>query len=95
MSRVLIIGAGGVASVVAHKCCQNPDVFESICIASRTSAKCEALRDKLSGGATEVLAAQVDADQTGQVIDLIKPTNGNGYKCCLAYQDLILWMPVL
>ena len=71
MSRVLIIGAGGVAGVVAHKCCQNPDVFEAICIASRTLSKCEALRDKLVGGRTEVTAAQVDADDTQQVIDLI------------------------
>ena len=36
MGKALIIGAGGVASVCIHKCCQNPDVFEEICIASRT-----------------------------------------------------------
>lgn len=44
MSRALIIGAGGVASVTIHKCCQNSDVFEEICIASRTLAKCEAIK---------------------------------------------------
>lgn len=91
MSRVLIIGAGGVAGVVAHKCCQNPEVFEAICIASRTLSKCEALRDKLAGGKTEVTAAQVDADDTQQVIDLI-----NSYKpemvinVALPYQDLTI-----
>ena len=44
MSKALIIGAGGVASVVVHKCCQNSEVFEEICIASRTKSKCEALK---------------------------------------------------
>lgn len=41
--NVLIIGAGGVAQVVAHKCAQNNDVLGDIHIASRTLAKCEAL----------------------------------------------------
>lgn len=39
--NVLIIGAGGVAQVVAHKCAQNNDVLGDIHIASRTKAKCE------------------------------------------------------
>ena len=41
--NVLIIGAGGVAQVVAHKCAQNNDVLGDIHIASRTLAKCEAI----------------------------------------------------
>lgn len=44
MSRVLIIGCGGVATVAINKCCQNSDVFTEICIASRTKSKCDALR---------------------------------------------------
>lgn len=48
--NVLIIGAGGVAQVVAHKCAQNNDVLGDLHIASRTVAKCEAIiqtvRDK-------------------------------------------------
>ena len=47
MGRALIIGCGGVASVAIHKCCQNSDVFEEICIASRTVSKCDALKAKL------------------------------------------------
>ena len=43
MSKVLIIGAGGVGTVVAHKCAQNPDVFNEIVIASRTKSKCDAV----------------------------------------------------
>ena len=50
MGRALIIGAGGVASVAIHKCCQNSEVFEEICIASRTLSKCDALKEKLQGG---------------------------------------------
>ena len=41
MSTVLIIGAGGVGRVVAHKCAQNPGVFSEIWLASRTLSKCE------------------------------------------------------
>lgn len=46
MGRVLIIGCGGVAGVAIQKCCQNSEVFEEICIASRTKAKCDALKEK-------------------------------------------------
>ena len=49
MGKALIIGAGGVASVVVHKCCQNSAVFDEICIASRTKSKCDALKDALQG----------------------------------------------
>ncbi len=91
MGKALIIGAGGVASVVAHKCCQVPDVFEEICIASRTLSKCEALKNKLDGGKTKVSIAQVDADKTEEVIELI-----NSFKpdvvinVALPYQDLTI-----
>ena len=47
MGRVLIIGCGGVAGVAIQKCCQNSEVFEEICIASRTKSKCDALKKKL------------------------------------------------
>jgi shikimate 5-dehydrogenase len=43
--NVLIIGAGGVAQVVAHKCAQNNDVLGDIHIASRTLAKCQSIVD--------------------------------------------------
>ena len=44
MAKVLIIGAGGVGQVVAHKCAQLPEVFSEITLASRTEAKCQAHR---------------------------------------------------
>lgn len=91
MGRALIIGAGGVASVAVHKCCQYPEVFEEICIASRTKSKCDALKEKLDGGKTKITTAQVDADSVEQLIDLI-----NSYKpdivmnIALPYQDLTI-----
>ncbi len=48
MSKVLIIGCGGVACVAIHKCCQVSDVFTEICIASRTKSKCDALAAELA-----------------------------------------------
>lgn len=92
MGRALIIGAGGVAGVVVHKCCQNSSVFEEICIASRTKAKCDALRDKLqSTTSTKITTARVDADNVDELIELI-----NSYKpdivmnIALPYQDLTI-----
>lgn len=92
MGRALIIGAGGVAGVVVHKCCQNSEVFQEICIASRTKSKCDALRDKLQGTtATKITTARVDADNVDELIQLI-----NSYKpdivmnIALPYQDLTI-----
>ena len=91
MGKALIIGAGGVGSVVAHKCCQNPDVFEEICIASRNIKKCEALKEKLQGGATKVHTAQVDADKTEEVIALINKFKPDiVINVALPYQDLAI-----
>jgi len=89
MGKALIIGAGGVAGVVVHKCCQVPDVFEEIMIASRTKSKCDALKAQVDGGRTIVHTAQVDADHVEELIELI-----NSFKpelvinVALPYQDL-------
>ena len=73
MSKVLIIGCGGVASVAIHKCCQVPEVFTEICIASRTKAKCDKLAAELAPKTTtKITTAQVDADHVDEVIALIK-----------------------
>jgi len=91
LGRALIIGAGGVASVVVHKCCQNSEVFEEICIASRTKSKCDALKENLDGGKTKITTAQVDADNVPELVQLI-----NSYKpdivmnIALPYQDLTI-----
>jgi len=41
--NVMIVGAGGVAHVAAHKCAQHNDILGNICIASRTKKKCDAI----------------------------------------------------
>ena len=76
---VLIIGAGGVAQVVAHKAAQNNDVLGDIHIASRTLEKCEAIMASViekgslkSGGS--FMAHKVDAMDTAAIIALIRQT---------------------
>ena len=68
MSKVMIIGCGGVASVAIHKCCQNSEVFSEIMIASRTLSKCDALKEKLAPTTkTIITTAKVDADCTEEL----------------------------
>lgn len=91
MSKALIIGAGGVAGVVVHKCCQNSDVFSEICIASRTKSKCDALKAKLDGGKTKISTAQVNADNVPELVSLIKQFKPDiVINVALPYQDLTI-----
>lgn len=91
MGKALMIGAGGVAGVVAHKCCQNPEVFQELCIASRTLSKCDALKKKLDGGKTKVTTAQLNADNTEEIIALIETLKPDiVINVALPYQDLTI-----
>lgn len=91
MGKALIIGAGGVSNVVVHKCCQNPDVFEEICLASRTKSKCDAIVASLPATKTKVSTAQVDADNTQEVVDLIRSFQPDiVINVALPYQDLTI-----
>ena len=92
MSKVLIIGCGGVASVAIHKCCQVPEVFTEICIASRTKAKCDKLAAELAPKTTtKITTAQVDADHVDEVIALIKSYQPDlVMNIALPYQDLTI-----
>lgn len=91
MGKALIIGAGGVASVAIHKCCQNSEVFEEICIASRTKSKCDALKEKLNGGKTKITTAQVDADSVEELVALIRKEKPDiVINLALPYQDLTI-----
>ena len=90
MAKLLIIGCGGVASVAIHKCCQNSEVFEEICIASRTKSKCDALKEKLEGTTkTKITTAQVDADDVPALVELIRKVQPDAVlNLALPYQDL-------
>ncbi len=91
MGKALIIGCGGVASVVIHKCCQNSEVFEEIMIASRTKSKCDAIKAKLDGGKTKIRTAQVDADKVEELVALMKDFKPDiCINVALPYQDLTI-----
>lgn len=92
MGKVLVIGCGGVASVAIHKCCQNSKVFEEVCIASRTIAKCNALKEKLEGTtSTKITTAQVDADNVPELVKLIREVKPDVVlNLALPYQDLTI-----
>lgn len=92
MGKVLVIGCGGVASVAIHKCCQNSEVFDALCIASRTKSKCDALRDKLAATTkTKITTAQVDANNVEQLVNLIRAEQPDVVlNLALPYQDLTI-----
>jgi saccharopine dehydrogenase (NAD+, L-lysine-forming) len=88
MTTTLIIGAGGVGRVVAHKCVMNKDVFGRIILASRSIGRCETIKAELND-AIEITT--VDADKTEEVIKLIKETGANiVINVALPYQDLTI-----
>lgn len=91
MAKALIIGAGGVASVAVHKCVQNSEVFEEICIASRTKSKCDALKEKLDGQGCKISTAKVDVNNVEELIALIEDFNPDiVINLALPYQDLTI-----
>ena len=88
MNRVMIIGAGGVGGVVAHKCAQMPEVFSEIVLASRTIEKCEKIRSQLT---RPIDIAQVDADNTPELVALIRRVSPKlVINVALPYQDLTI-----
>ena len=93
MSKLLVIGCGGVASVAIQKCCQNHETFPELCIASRTVAKCDALKAKLEAAGTpvKITTATVNADD---VEDLKRVIRAYGpdlvLNVALPYQDLAI-----
>ncbi len=92
MGKVLIIGAGGVGTVVVNKVAHNTDVFTEIMLASRTKSKCDIIAaDVKKRFGVEVKTAQVDADNVPELVKLL-----NEYKpellinVALPYQDLTI-----
>lgn len=88
-NKVIIIGCGGVGTVVAHKCAQNPDVFHEIVIASRHREKCDAVARAI--GAPNITTDQVDADNVDQLVALFHRHQPRlVINVALPYQDLTI-----
>lgn len=92
MKNTLIIGAGGVGRVVAHKCAMNAKTFGNITLASRTKSKCDTIAGEISKMHGVIInTASVDADSTKEVADLIRSTKANiVINVALPYQDLTI-----
>jgi len=86
MSKVLIIGAGGVGRVTTHKCAQVPEVFSEITLASRMKPKCDQIASEIE---RDIKTAQVDADNVKELVALIDKEQPEAViHVALPYQDL-------
>ncbi|MBI2541717.1 saccharopine dehydrogenase family protein [Candidatus Woesearchaeota archaeon] len=92
MGTVLIIGAGGVGNVVAHKCAQIPDVFSSITLASRTLEKCRKIQHDVKEKTGRTIdIAKVDAGNVPETASLIRQVRPDVViNVALPYQDLTI-----
>lgn len=90
MSKVLIIGAGGVGGVVAHKCAAETAVFSEVMLASRTLSKCDKIAAEIRElGGRAIRTAKVDADNVPELVALIKSFGPKVViNVALPYQDL-------
>jgi saccharopine dehydrogenase (NAD+, L-lysine-forming) len=93
MSKVLIIGAGGVGRVVTYKCAMHPEIFNEILLASRTVSKCDeiAYDIKKDIGYQAISTASVDAENVPQLVELIRSFKPElVIHVALPYQDLTI-----
>ncbi len=93
MPKVIIIGAGGVGNVVAHKCAQLPEIFEEIVLASRTVSKCDAIaKDIEAKQGRTIRTAAIDADDVAATTALLRRREATTLviNVALPYQDLPL-----
>jgi len=92
MAKVIIIGAGGVGGVVAHKCAQQAEVFSDILLASRTEGKCKAIAEQVKEKqGRSIRTAKVDADNVPELAALLKQENPDlVINVALPYQDLTI-----
>ena len=90
MAKVLIIGAGGVGGVVAHKCAQAQDVFDDVLLVSRTLPRCAKIQAEIGElqGRT-IRIGQLDADDVAATSKLLKAEKPDVViNVALPYQDL-------
>ena len=87
MGRVLVIGAGGVGTVVVNTMARLPEVFDEIMLASRTKSKCDTIAERI--GKKRVQTARVDADNVSELTDLLRSYKPDlVVNVALPYQDL-------
>ncbi len=92
MSKVLVIGAGGVSSVAVHKMAMNPQIFGHISLASRTKAKCDAIAESVLARTGQTIDTyEVDAEELPAMIKLIERVQPKLIvNLALPYQDLAI-----
>lgn len=89
MGKVLVIGAGGVATVAIKKMAKNPDVFTDIMVASRTKSKCDTIVQSI--GRNDIQTAQIDADNEDDLTKLMETYKPDMVvNLALPYQDLTI-----
>ncbi|MEO1488686.1 MAG: saccharopine dehydrogenase family protein, partial [Pseudomonadota bacterium] len=90
MTKVLVIGAGGVSSVCVHKMAMNANIFPEIHLASRTKSKCDAIAASVKERTgVEVSTYEIDAEEVPAMVNLIRQTGaGLVVNLALPYQDL-------
>ncbi len=92
MGKVIMIGAGGVGTVVAHKLAQNADVFTDILIASRRKSSCDEIAQAIAKyGKARISTAQVDANNVPELVALFNQFEPElVINVALPYQDLTI-----
>ncbi len=91
MSRILVVGAGGVGSVTVRKAAQFPDVFSDIWLASRTKSRCDAIASDLAADGKTIHTASLDADDVRATVKLLEEVRPTVLlNLALPYQDLPL-----
>ncbi len=92
MSRLLVIGCGGVAQVAIAKCAQVSDVFTELLIATRTVSKADEIKKRLEGKTSTVIhTTTVDADNVSELVELMQSYRPDAVlNVALPYQDLTI-----
>lgn len=92
MSKVLVIGAGGVGSVAVHKMAMNPDIFSDVHLASRTKSKCDAIAESVEARTGQTVSTYaIDAEDVPALTALIKQIEPKlVVNLALPYQDLTI-----
>lgn len=91
-TKTVIVGAGGVGNVVAHKCAQDAETFGEIWLVSRTKEKCDAIAaDVKASTGVELKTAALDADDVAATAAFLKEVQPKALlNIALPYQDLTL-----